>query len=65
MDYLIRTYTIQQELVLDFTAGSGSTLIACELSNRNWIGIELTEKYCNVIKQRLEKGIQLKMLLKN
>lgn len=63
MEYLIATYTKENELVLDFTSGSGSTLLSCELLNRKWIGIELTEKYCNVTKKRLENGIQLKLAL--
>lgn len=61
MEYLILTYTNEQELVLDFTSGSGSTLIACENLNRKWIGIEITEKYCQVIKERIENGIQLRL----
>lgn len=61
MEYLIQTYTKENELVLDFTSGSGSTLLSCEILNRKWIGIELTDKYCNVIKRRLENGIQLKL----
>ncbi len=61
MEYLILTYTNEQELVLDFTSGSGSTLIACENLNRKWIGIEITEKYCQVIKKRIENGIQLRL----
>lgn len=63
MEYLVLTYTKKGETVLDFTSGSGSTLVACEITGRKWIGIELTEKYCNVIKDRIKKGIQLKLLL--
>ena len=63
MEYLISTYTKSGELVLDFTSGSGSTLLGCEVLGRKWIGIEITDKYCEVIKKRLENGIQLKMLL--
>jgi len=62
MEYLISTYTKVGELVLDFTSGSGSTLLGCEVLNRRWIGIEITDKYCEVIKRRLENGIQLKLL---
>lgn len=61
MEYLISTYTKKGELVLDFTSGSGSTLLGCEVLSRRWIGIEITDKYCKVIKKRLEKGIQLKI----
>lgn len=60
MEYLIKTYTKEGDIVLDFTCGSGSTLLACEILNRKWIGIELTDKYCNVTKQRIKNGIQLK-----
>lgn len=60
MEYLVCTYTKENELVLDFTAGSGSTLLACERANRRWIGIELAEGYCDIIKKRIESGIQLK-----
>jgi len=61
MEYLISTYTKKGELVLDFTSGSGSTLLGCEVLSRRWIGIEITDKYCEVIKKRLQKGIQLKI----
>lgn len=60
MEYLVKTYTKEGDIVLDFTCGSGSTLLACEILNRKWIGIELTDKYCDVTKQRIKKGIQLK-----
>lgn len=60
MEYLIKTYTKEGDVVLDFTSGSGSTLLACEILNRRWIGIELTQKYCEVIKKRITNGIQLK-----
>lgn len=63
MEYLISTYTKEGDAVLDFTAGSGSTLLACEILNRRWTGIEITNKYCEIIKKRLQNGIQLKMEL--
>ena len=53
MEYLIKTYTNEGDLVLDFTCWSWTTLVACEKLNRRWIGIELEEKYCEIAKQRL------------
>ena len=54
MEYLIKTYTNQNETVLDFTMGSGTTGVACKNLNRNFIGIELDETYYNIAKQRIE-----------
>ncbi len=56
LQYLIKTYTKENETVLDFTMGSGSTGVACKNLNRNFIGIELDEKYFNIAKQRIENG---------
>jgi site-specific DNA-methyltransferase (adenine-specific) len=44
MEYLINTYTNENETVLDFTMGSGSTMVACKNLNRNGIGID--NGYC-------------------
>jgi len=55
MEYLIKTYTNKNELVLDFTMGSGTTGIACKNLNRNFIGIELDNNYFNIAKERLEE----------
>ena len=54
LEYLIKTYTNEGDLVLDFTMGSGSTGVACLNTNRKFIGIELDEKYFNIAKDRLE-----------
>ena len=54
MEYLIKTYTNENELVLDFTMGSGTTGVACKNLNRNFIGIELDEKYFAIAKDRIE-----------
>lgn len=54
MEYLIKTYTNENEIVLDFTIGSGTTAVACEKTNRKWIGIEMLEKYCKIAKERIE-----------
>jgi site-specific DNA-methyltransferase (adenine-specific) len=57
LEYLIKTYTQENELVLDFTMGSGSTGVACLNTNRNFIGIELDETYFNIAKERIESNI--------
>lgn len=54
MEYLIKTYTNEEDLVLDSCMGSGTTGVACMNTNRNFIGIELEEKYYNIAKQRIE-----------
>ena len=56
LEYLIKTYTNKNELVLDFTMGSGSTGVACANTNRKFIGIELDESYFNIAKQRIEEA---------
>nr|DAF66709.1 MAG TPA: adenine-specific methyltransferase [Caudoviricetes sp.] len=55
LEYLIKTYTNEGDLVLDFTMGSGSTGVACLNTNRKFIGIELNEKYFNIAKNRMEE----------
>ena len=55
MEYLIKTYTNENETVLDFTMGSGTTGVACVNTNRNFIGIEQDEKYFNIAKNRINE----------
>lgn len=54
LEYLIKTYTNEGDIVLDNCMGSGSTGVACKNLNRNFIGIELDEKYFNIAKERIE-----------
>ena len=56
MEYLIRTYTNENETVLDFTMGSGSTLVACQNTNRNGIGIEQDGNYFKIAQDRIEQN---------
>lgn len=53
MEYLIKTYTNEGEIVLDFTMGSGTTGVACKNLNREFIGIELDKEYFEIAKSRL------------
>jgi len=53
IEYLIKTYTNENETVLDFTMGSGTTGVACKNLNRNFIGIELDEGYFNIARERI------------
>lgn len=53
MEYLIKTYTNENETVLDFTMGSGSTGVACKNTNRDFIGIEMDDKYFEIAKNRI------------
>ena len=55
MEYLIKTYTNENETVLDFTMGSGTTGVAAKNLNRSFIGIEMDEGYFNIAKERIEK----------
>lgn len=55
LEFLVKTYTNENDLVLDFTMGSGSTGVACLNTNRKFIGIELDEKYFNIAKDRIEE----------
>jgi site-specific DNA-methyltransferase (adenine-specific) len=48
---------LQGDLVLDNCMGSGSTGVACVNTNRNFIGIELDEKFFNIAKERIENNI--------
>lgn len=54
LEYLIKTYTNEGDIVLDNCMGSGSTGIACINAKRNFIGIELDEKYFNIAKGKIE-----------
>ena len=59
MEYLIKTYTDENELVLDFTMGSFTTAIACLNTKRNFIGIELDENYFKIGSKRVENHLKI------
>ena len=56
LEYLIKTYTTEGDLVLDNTMGSGSTGIAAVNLNRNFIGIEMNASYFEIATKRIEEA---------
>jgi len=50
----IKISTKENDLILDPFIGSGTTAVACEKLGRRWIGIEISEKYCEIAKQRIK-----------
>lgn len=56
MEYLIKTYTNEDEKVLDFTMGSGTTGVACVNTGRHFIGIELGPDYYAIAERRISEA---------
>ncbi len=64
--YLVQDHVVSwsnpNDIVLDIFMGSGTTAKMCEINNRRWIGIEISEEYCEIAAKRIEKEIsQLKL----
>ena len=57
LEYLIKTYTNECDIVLDNCMGSGSTGVACVNTGREFIGIELDENYYNIAKNRISQAL--------
>jgi DNA modification methylase len=57
MEYLIKTYTNPDDVVLDNTMGSGTTGVAAVQSGRDFIGIEMDEEYYKIAKERIESAV--------
>ena len=62
MEYLIKTYTNENETVLDFTMGSGTTGVAAKNLNRDFIGIEMDEGYFKIAQDRMAVSAQKELL---
>jgi len=63
IEWLVKTYTNENETVLDNCMGSGTTAIACMNTNRNFIGIEKDETYFNLANKRIKEHNQIKIPL--
>ncbi len=57
MEYLIKTYTNESDKVLDFCIGSGTTGVAAAQLDRDFIGIEMDEKYFTIAKDRIDTAV--------
>lgn len=62
IEYFIRTYSNEGDTILDSCMGSGSTCIAAQNTNRNYVGIEASEEYFNQAKMWLKNNIRLDAL---
>jgi DNA modification methylase len=62
IEYLIKTYTKENETILDFTMGSGTTGVACKNLDRKFLGIEKDGIYFKLAKKRIENHIVIKEL---
>jgi site-specific DNA-methyltransferase (adenine-specific) len=56
LEYLIRTFTNENETVLDFTMGSGSTGVAAGRTDRNFVGIEIDDTYFETCQSRIKEA---------
>ena len=61
LEYLIRTYTNEGEVVLDATMGSGSTGVACMNTRRQFIGFEKEQKFFEIAQKRIAEAVALKV----
>jgi DNA modification methylase len=59
VERLVRAFSFKGENVIDPFAGSGTTLVACAKTGRNCLGIEINEKYAEIIRQRIKSSVQL------
>jgi site-specific DNA-methyltransferase (adenine-specific) len=62
MEWIVKAYTNEGDLVLDNTMGSGTTGVACVNTNRGFIGMELDDKYFEIAKARINEAITAKQL---
>ena len=61
-EYLIKTYSNEHDIILDNCIGSGTTAIAAIKTNRNFIGIDISEEYCELSKNRINNLLSQQIL---
>jgi DNA modification methylase len=57
MEYCLRDFSDDNAIILDPFLGSGTTAVACKKLNRRFIGLEISEEYCKIARQRLAQGV--------
>ena len=57
MEWCLQKFSKENDLILDCFIGSGTTAVACKKMDRNFIGIEISEKYCQIAESRLAQGV--------
>ncbi|MFO7881326.1 MAG: site-specific DNA-methyltransferase [Kosmotogaceae bacterium] len=55
LDKVIKTYTCEDNLILDPFMGTGTTGVSCKKNNRNYIGFDTSPKYCEIARKRISK----------
>lgn len=60
IEYLVRTYTNENDIVLDNCMGSGTTGVACVNTNRSFIGIEIDRAYFDIAVKRIDSAVKNK-----
>ena len=60
----IKILTYKNDLVLDPFCGSGTSVCAAEISGRRWLGIEISEKYCEVGRERVQHFVDINKQIK-
>ena len=58
MEYLIRTYTDEGDVVLDNCIGSGTTAVAAIRTGRHYIGFEIEQVYCEIAERRIQEELE-------
>lgn len=64
-EYLVKTYSNEGDVVLDPFAGSGTTALACTITNRRYICIERESEYVDIARRRLADGVQAELCIDN
>ena len=57
MCYLITLGSRQKDVILDPFMGSGTTGVACKMTSREFIGMEIEEKYCEIAAKRCSQSV--------